>query len=516
MKAPTIALRKLDSSIHDRDGLVFFVFAEELQRLDPTIKKALGKEVIERLSVFATKRGFQGGLGEVLYYPTTDGHLTLMIGLGERKSFEIDRLRQASAISLRLFEKMRLKKVVAVWPTIKRSAQGPVSDADLITAAAEGYLLGAYEFDRYKTSMKNKFSADLVEFALVKKNAAGEKALQEAIIVSQAVNEARDLQNDNSDDVNPEAFAQFATKVAKEHKLKITIIDGPELKKLGLNLLHSVGRASKWQPKLIMIEYRGNPKNKNQLQALAGKGITFDTGGVNLKPTFGGSLEHMHLDMSGAADVLEVIKVASILKLKTNILAVMPIAENAIGGDAYKPGSVIRAYNGTTVEIANTDGEGRLVLADAIAYVTRKYKLDAVIDIATLTGAIIITFGERFAGLLSNHDGLANELLKAGVRTAEPLWRLPLTDGYRREIRGKKSDLVNSVATRPPRADAIQAAAFLEAFTNGVPLGHIDIAGTSMRSRPMSYVPAGGTGFGVRLLIEYLRNNLQGPKGKKR
>jgi leucyl aminopeptidase len=516
MKAPVITLRKLDGSIHDRDGLVFFMFAGELQRLDPAIKKALGKDVIARLSSFAAKREFQASLGEVLYYPTTDGHLTLMIGLGERKTFEIDRLRQATAISLRLFEKMRLRKVVAMWPTIKRSTLGPVSDADLVTAAAEGYLLGAYEFDRYKATMQKKFSAEVVELAITKKNATIEKALREALIVSQAVNEARDLQNDNSDDVNPEMFAQFATKTAKEHKLKITVIDGPELKKLGLNLLHSVGRASKWQPKLILVEYRGNPKNKNQLQALVGKGITFDTGGVNLKPAMGGSLEHMHLDMSGAADVLEVAKVASLLKLKTNILAVMPIAENAIGGDAYKPGSVIRAYNGTTVEIVNTDGEGRLVLADAIAYVTRKYKLDTVIDIATLTGAIIVTFGERFAGLLSNHDGLANELLKAGVRTAEPLWRLPLTDGYRRDIRGKKSDLVNTVPARPARADAIQAAAFLEAFANGVPLGHIDIAGASMRSRAMNYIPAGGTGFGVRLLIDYLRNNPQGPKGLRR
>lgn len=501
MKIPKVRIQKLDTTIHQKDGVVLFVFAGETEKLDPAGRSAVGKENIDELAKFAKTRGFKGSLGDSMYLPTRERNLLLLVGLGSRKEFEQDTMRKAAAATLGLLEKMRLAHAVFVWPA--KLGRG-INDVAAVEAFAEGIMLGAYEFDKYLSNAKEKFSAKTIELAVRKKTAAMDKAIIRAEMISRVVNETRDLENDNSDNVNPDAFAKLCARTARENKLKISVLDGPELRRENLQLLYAVGRASQWPAKLILLEYRGDKRSK-KVTALVGKGITYDTGGVQLKPSRGGELDQMHMDMSGAASVLGTLKLAAQFKLKVNIIGVLAIAENAIDGNSYKPGSVLKAYNGKTVEIANTDAEGRLVLADALAYVVKNHKPSEIIDIATLTGAVLITFGHQFAGLVSNNDQISRKLLASGERTAEKLWRLPLTDYFRSQTKGTKSDLRN-LGKNPRDADTIVAAAFLEAFTDGVPFAHVDIAGTSMTPARSGYNPAGGTGFGVRLLLDYVSN----------
>ncbi|MFH0831203.1 MAG: leucyl aminopeptidase [Parcubacteria group bacterium] len=510
MRVPQVELISRDALPKDLESLVILVRSEDLKRPGLGLLKILDKQAAKETAQFCRARGFCGSVGDYLYLPLGK-RFVVLVGLGSKSKFSLDEMRHAAARSVRLLEKLRIKRAALIWPS---GLQGPASESELVAALTEGVILGAYEFDKHKSEAAKKFSSEVVLLSVKKPTTKLRQVLSQALAVSRAVNQARDMQNDNSDDVNPKAIAEYAQMIARAHKLRCSVIKGEELHARGLNMIHAVGRASHWAPRLILLEYRGSPKNKERI-ALVGKGITFDTGGVNLKPAQGGMLGHMHLDMSGAASVLAIIRLAAALKLKVNLIAVLAIAENAIDGNAYKPGSVIRAFNGTTVEVTNTDAEGRLVLADADAYVAKTYRPSAIINLATLTGTVIIAFGDHFAGLMSNHDELSTQLYAAGVRTGEPLWPLPLVDAYRREIRGTKSDLINTVPTRPPRADATQAMAFLERFCGEVPAALIDIAGASMRGRAHGYLPAGGTGFGVRLLLDYLQHNPRGPRAKR-
>lgn len=489
-------------------------FAGELGKLPPPVRAAVGRDVTARTVAFAEQRGFKGKLGDVVYLPDAAGEqLVLAAGLGDRKKFELDTLRQATAGVLRTLEKLRVKDAVVVWPTGLRSVgglhgagAGAVREVEAVAAAAEGVVLGAYEFDKYKASAKDKFSASLIELAVQRPDAAAKRALAEALTVAGVVNWVRDLENDNSDDVNPEHVEQLARNTVTYHKgkVKLTAITGDDVVKKGLGLIHAVGRASRWAPRLLLLEYYGAGKSA-PLRALVGKGVTFDTGGVNLKPSRGGMLESMHLDMSGAATVLGVIGLAATLKLKVNLVAAMPVVENVIDADAVKPGAVVRAYGGQSVEVANTDAEGRLILADAIAYVTDKFEPKEIISIATLTGSVIKALGDTMAGLIGNDAKVLAALEAAGDRVGESVWRFPLTDTFRRQTSSKRADLQNLGNKNPSEADHIVATAFLEKFAGKTSYTHIDIAGASMIDSPRGYMPAGGTGFGVRLLLDYLR-----------
>jgi leucyl aminopeptidase len=264
-----------------------------------------------------------------------------------------------------------------------------------------------------------------------------------------------------------------------------------------MGLLLAVNRGSMRDPAFILVEYRGNP-GSSDVTALVGKGITFDTGGLNLKPT--GSMETMKDDMSGAAAVLGAIRAAAALKLKVNILGAIPTTENSIGSKAYKPGDVYRSYSGKTVEIANTDAEGRLVLADALAYVQKHYKPSRIVDFATLTGAVVIALGEEASALFCNDEGFAAKLMDAGSRSAERLWRMPLYPEYKELMKSTIADLKNSGG----RAGGLcTSAAFLSYFVKDVPWAHLDIAGTAFLSSPKHYHTTNATGVGVRMLVEF-------------
>lgn len=481
------------------DVTVFFLYAGNDLTLGEQEQAVLGARASRAVRAFARDHAFAAAEKEMVYVPVAPRGVVVLVGLGPKRNADGEVLRRASCAVLKFANTLKVKRLGMVLPEIANATM-----SDCVRAAAEGLALGNYEFDKYKTQDGKKRVISQVTFGVASDEQQCRQELRRTNVITSAVILTRDLANDNSDEVHPDAFVVTAREQLRGLPVKITIFDERRIQKEGMNLLYAVGRASKFPPRFMIIEYRGNPASKDST-ALVGKGVTFDTGGVNLKPTDRGFLEDMHMDMSGAAAVLATLKVAAELKMKVNLLAVTPLAENAIGGHSYKPGSVLRSYAGKSVEIKNTDAEGRLILADAIAYIIKKYAPTRMIDIATLTGHCIIALGEHAAGLFSNSDSLANALFEAGERTRERVWRFPLYKEYSEEVKGVKGDLQNSgKVLGGAAAGAITAATFLQEFVGKTPWAHIDIAGPAMSSQARDYIPKGGTGFGVRLLVDYL------------
>ena len=371
-----------------------------------------------------------------------------------------------------------------------------IADKDQF-CAVEGAILGNYTFSKYLSKKPEELKTMDIFSSSISKS-----VLTNIQYVCDGVYLARDLVNDNAAVVTPEHLAAKGREFGKKPGFKVTVLNERELKKQKLGLLSAVGQGSPNPPRLIIIEYKGDPKTK-KTSAIVGKGITFDSGGKNLKPS--GHIETMRCDMAGAAAVLGTMNVISKLKPRINVIGVCAAAHNAIDSTSYFPGDVIRAYNGTTVEICNTDAEGRLALADAVAYTVKKYKPAELIDLATLTGAILITFADRIAGIFSNNDNLANKLLEAGSRTGESLWRLPVEQQYCDAMKGDISDLRNISKLSRGHASSITAAAFIKEFIAKTPWAHIDIAGTAFNTgEARGDIPKYATGFGVRLLVDYL------------
>jgi leucyl aminopeptidase len=282
-------------------------------------------------------------------------------------------------------------------------------------------------------------------------------------------------------------------------KIKTTIFDKKKLEQEGFGLILAVSRASSLDPYLIQVSYKGAPGSKEHI-VLVGKGVTYDTGGLSLKPT--DNMLTMKCDMSGAATVLGAVQTAAALGLKVNVTALVPTAENAIGSKSYKLGDVYKSYSGKTVEINNTDAEGRLILADALSYAAKNLKPTCMIDIASLTGAAVIALGEELSALFANDESLSKDLLAASEKTGELIWRLPLHPGYKESLKSEIADLIN---TSGRDAGAMKAALFLQEFTSTVPWAHIDFAGPCYLTKPKYYNPAKGTGYGLRLFIDFLK-----------
>lgn len=364
-------------------------------------------------------------------------------------------------------------------------------------AALEGALLGAYKFAKYKSDK----GVVLASIELVSEHATLSEARQVAA-VCESVNFARDLVNENAHVIFPEAFAKEARFLARKSRMKCTVLNEKDIDKKGMGLLKAVGQGSGFPPRLVMIEYRGNPKSRD-ITAIIGKGITFDSGGQNLKPT--GSIETMRCDMAGAAAVLGAMRALSAFKPKINVVGVCSLAHNAIGREAYFPGDVYTAYNKKTVEINSTDAEGRLVLADAISYCREVYKPVRIIDLATLTGGIITALGTTVAGLFSNDKRLTELLFAAGERTNERLWAFPLYEEFTESMKSDWADLRNTSKKKKGWASSVTGAAFIKEFAGDTPWAHVDIAGTAFNEESAEgEIPQFATGFGVRLLVDFL------------
>lgn len=440
---------------------------------------------------------FTGKQGELLtlYSKKLQEKRLILLGLGDANKLSVESLRRSYSSLLKECNKKKIEKIITFLPEIKS-----LGDDQVAKGVTEGITLANYQFSKNKSDKKQQL---LKGVYFLSASRAAKAVIRETLTVSEAVYFARDLVNDNADFVTPQHLVKCARSLARKHaKFSSTIFDKKRLQKEKMGLILAVNRGSSRDPALIMMKYRGNPKSKDHT-VIVGKGITYDTGGLNLKPT--GSMETMRCDMGGAGTVFGIMEAVASLGLKVNVTGVVPTTENCIDAHSYKPGDVYVGYSGKTVEIGNTDAEGRLVLADALAYTAKHLKPTRIIDFATLTGAMVIALGQVATGMMTTDDRLAEALSSAGDETYERVWRLPLFEEYRKQL---KSDIADIKNTGGRGGGSITAALFLKEFVGEVPWAHLDIAGTAFISSADEYRPKNATGVGVRLIVEYLKSLL--------
>lgn len=455
------------------------------------------------LSDLLATHDFSGASGEVMiqYAAGQPEKRLALLGLGAKEELTVEKLRRAYANITKTCSKKKLKAINLLVPCCALMSQ-----ADLVRGIAEGLLLPNYVF----TALKHDTLKDSCPIMLEKATFVGISKSELAVankctVISDAVYFTRDLVNGNADDVTPQYLSAVARGLEKTCKrVKTTVFDKARIEKEKMGLLLAVNRGSFRDPAFIIVEYKGNPKSKD-ITVVVGKGITYDTGGLFVKPR--GSMETMKEDMAGAAAALGVIHAVASLEMPVNVFAVIPTTENSTGSKSYKPGDVYTSYAGTTVEVADTDAEGRLVLADAIAYAVKNLNPSRIIDVATLTGAIIIALGDEASGLMSNNDVIADLLVRAGSDTGERVWRLPLYEEYLESLKTDIADIRNIGGRGPGRpAGAIIAGTFIQQFVGETPWAHLDIAGTAFLSEAKRYTPKYATGVGVRLLVSFLES----------
>ena len=411
-----------------------------------------------------------------------------------------ERMRKIGGNITKLAKKVKAAKVCIIPP------QTVSEDVFLesLYCLTEGIFLGNYTFTKYKKKKKDKIEKDkhinelkyVCQYNIVKTR----KVVHLAKLAAFSTCEARNMANEPGNKWTAESFEDYARHLAKNSSLRCTVFDKAQLKKMGMGGILAVNSGSKIPPKLVILEHKSPNKGAKTL-LLVGKGLTFDSGGISIKPAAG--MEDMKYDMCGGAAVLAAMNAVAEEKPSCNVIAMVPATDNMSGSAALKPADIIEHYGKTTSEIINTDAEGRLILADALAYGIEKYTPDFVIDLATLTGAVIIGLGHHHSGVFSNNDKYTNKLISAGKKCGEPLWRLPLGPDYRKQLDSKVADIKNT-GGRP--AGAITAAEYLHEFVGETAWAHLDIAGTAWNFTEKSYVPAGGpTGIGVRTLIEFIR-----------
>ena len=434
------------------------------------------------------KCNYLGNKDEMLYFveENKNGEYIRFLTFNLPDNYTSEDLR---IIYSKAFKFLKDKKEVEVGVII------PINEDSIVSAVVEGLDLSDYKFDKY-LSKKDKHKINFNLHIDKKYN----ELVKNVLIVNSNTKIVRDMVNENACDMTPERLENISKEFSKKHKLKITVLDEKKIIKEKLNLLYAVGKGSVNPPRLIMVEYNGNSKSKDKL-ALVGKGITFDTGGLNLKGT--GNIETMRIDMGGAATVYGAFKSAVELKLKHNLVLVLSCAENATSGSAYIPGDVFKSYSGQSVEIKNTDAEGRLVLADAISYVQDNFKITKIIDVATLTGACLVALGPSLIAILGNNSKFENELYECGEKVSERAWRLPIHHEHRDLLKSSVADFSNLGGKI---GGCISAGAFIEKFVHkNVIWSHLDIAGAVYSEKEDNYVPLNATGRGVRLLVEYLK-----------
>ncbi|MGW0839219.1 leucyl aminopeptidase [Streptomyces sp. NPDC002787] len=472
--------------------------------------EAVDKAYDGRLAGVLTTLGASGAEGEVTKLPAPSGFkapLVVAVGLGavpeKDGSFGAETLRRAAGAAAR-----------ALAGTKKAAFALPVADAVAVGAVAEGALLGAYSFDAYKENGKDAKAkngkAPLAEVALLgakPRDKAHKAAAERAIAVTEELNRARDLINTPPNDLDPEAFAAVAQTAAKEHGIKVTVLDEKALAKGGYGGILGVGAGSAATPRLVQLSYTSSKAKKHL--AFVGKGITYDSGGISLKPA--GHNETMKCDMSGAAAVFAAVVAAARLGLEVNITGWLALAENMPSGSATRPGDVLRMYSGKTVEVLNTDAEGRLVLADALAKASED-KPDAIVDVATLTGAMMLALGNRTFGIMANDDAFRSAVHEAAEESGEPAWPMPLPEHLRKGMDSPTADIANMGERY---GGGLVAGLFLKEFVGeGITWAHLDIAGPAFNEGgPFGYTPKGGTGTAVRTLVRLAERAASGDLG---
>jgi leucyl aminopeptidase len=435
---------------------------------------------------------FSGQAGEtaLLYGQGRPAPRLLLVGLGERDLFTLEKLRRSAATVARRARTLGLHSAAFSLPALPDTAV-----REIARIVAEGASLGLYRFDKHKSAADDR---DLETFWLV----ADEGELEEATVgaelgarIAEGAVLARDLANEPSNVATPEYLAQRARKISEKYSMELAVLDRAGIEEAGLTGLATVGRSASNEPYFIALEHRG--AGDCAPIVLIGKAVTFDSGGISIKPSAG--MEDMKFDMSGGAAVLGAMEAAGSLDLPLNVVALVPATENLPGGNAFKPGDVLQMHSGKSVEIVTTDAEGRLILADALSY-ARRYEPSAVVDCATLTGACVVALGDHASGLMGNDEDLVAELKTAGEATGEKAWPLPLFAEYTEQINGDTADIKNSGGRK---GGALTAGAFLKEFAD-YPWAHLDVAGTAYGKKGNAYTTKGATGVPARLLIEFL------------
>jgi leucyl aminopeptidase len=451
---------------------------------------------ISRFLKGVKKERYEGKLLQAFSCDTGGKQHIVIIGLGKKEEMKLDNLRKAAGLAVRYAGGRKEKEVTMFFSGMPKG----IDIRSTARALCEGALLAGYKFTEFKTKKDEIFE---VERFVISTEAPG-KALDEAhegirlgTIMAESQNLSRALDDQPGNIATPLKVAGWAKKLAKDEGLDIEVFDASRMRKMGMNALLAVAEGSVNPPVLIRLEY--NKGKKLPLHCVVGKGVTFDSGGISIKPS--SNMHEMKYDKSGAMNVLGVMRAISRLKLPIRVIGLMPMVENLPSGSAQRPGDIVKAYNGKTIEVLNTDAEGRLILADALAYAA-KQKPESIIDMATLTGAIIVSLGRHAIGLFSNDDPLSQAISDAGEETSERVWRLPIWPEYGEMIKADFADIKN--ISEQGEAGSITAAMFLKEFVGETKWAHLDIAAVDYVKWPHPYLEKGASGIGVRLVTQAL------------
>ena len=453
------------------------------------------------ISQLIAQEDFKGKADKILEAPTfgkLPARRVLVVGLGSAEKFGLEQVRQAAAAGIKRAKSLKARTVATL---LHGAGIAGLPAADYAKAVTEGTLLGAYSFDKYKSPSKDEPRVEIEQVLIVEHDAAKLDAINAGVtrgrIYADAANMSRDLATEPPDVVTPEYLAQTARALAGEFGLACEVWDEQRIRDERMNCLYMVGRGSVNPPRFIRLDYTpaGTPTKHI---CLVGKGLCYDSGGLSLKPA--NAMQHMKTDMSGAADVLAILKAVAQLRLPVAVTGLIPTCENMPGANSYKVDDILRARNGKTIEIDNTDAEGRLVLADALSYAAEQH-FDEVIDFATLTGGCIVALARVWTGVMGTDQPLIDRIIATGEATGEKMWMLPFDDEVREMLDSDVADMKNSGGRE---GSAIQGGIFLKEFAGDQPWAHLDIAGTSFLDKARGYEPKGATGVPVRTIIAYL------------
>jgi len=490
-----LEIRVIDASIEkiEADAIVVHIFEDAKQLGD--VATAVDKVLDGAISSLVNRGEAKGKFAEVNIIHTLGklpARMVAVLGLGKRAELSADKVRGSAGESCRTLRKLSCRKVAMAPYGAEELGIEPEVAAQAI---AEGAVLGLYEFVKYKKAEHEDIETLMLTIRQREKVQAVQSAVNKGKLIAEATSLARDMVNEPANYMTPSQMAEVARSVAGKYGLELKILEREDMKAMGMGALLGVAEGSEQPPKLITMTYRGN-RHSEKAVGFLGKGITFDSGGISIKPSEG--MEEMKTDMAGAAAVIAAVAAIAQLKPAINVTAIVAATENLPSGTALKPGDVLKAMNGKTIEVISTDAEGRLTLADALGYAQR-LGLSPLIDLATLTGACRVALGTLYSGVFSNNQNLVDRVLKAADKSGERMWQMPMPEEYKEQ---NKSEIANVKNAGNRAGGAITAGLFLAEFVGDVPWVHIDIAGTAYSTKESGYIVKGATGVGVRTLIE--------------
>ena len=477
--------------------LVNYVFTDEVSSLSISEITPDFDPIIREITESNEFRAKDGTISIVHNNVGSGIKRALLLGMGDKKNLDPEKTRNLTGKVVNKAKELGISEFVLI--PFKNM------DKEHLSAMVEGIKLSDYSFNNYK---RDEDRNDLNQVRILIRNDMknSQKIIQRSVVVSDAVIFTRDISNLPPNDCSPEVLATLSKKLSENQKVKVRVIEKEEMKSYGFEGILAVGKGSASSPKLIVLEYSGSTKNRPIV--IVGKAVTFDTGGISIKPSE--KMEEMKFDKCGGCNVLGIMKAVSDLGLDTNVIGIIPAVENMPSGTSYRPGDIIKMYNRKTVEVLNTDAEGRIILGDALSFAVKTFAPKAIIDMATLTGAAIIALGTNVAALVGNEDDLVTKILEYSNLTGEKIWQLPLFEEYKEQLKSSNADMKN-IGGRS--AGAITAAAFLSNFVEDTPWVHLDIAGTAWTqegTKEKSYNPKGATGFGIRTIVKYISSGNAG------